>query len=469
MIFLFSILYTVHHYCARLQQKEISKLINQPIFDVLRGSTSRFVESWFFNYFSKNNLLIPNTPTHQQISERYRYTFEGAFVKKPIAGLHKNIAILDFRSYHISLMIAYNISPETITIDNVLEKQKDLEKEDKNYFYILGRKISKAKKGFVPKLIENLLNIRIPIKEKIKTMDKNTREYKNLYAKQYALKIILASTYGYMGYSGARWYCRDCLDILYHLVRTKIQETIEVFEKKGYPVIYSDTDSAFLHFDDLEKLKKDLKAVNDSLPSSMSLELENIFKSGIFVMSRDKEKAAKKKYALLSETGELKVKGFELVRRDWCGLVKETQRKVLEIVLEKEDPKLAIEYIKEVVNKLQNKEVPKSKLIIQSFVRKNINNYKTINPAMSALLDARKRGLTISNKDVVEYIITDSKAKTISEKARLAELVKERNYDVDYYLNNQLIPAIYSILEVFDISKDEILTGKKQTGLSQFF
>ena len=446
---------------------EISKLINQPIFEVLRGSTSRFVESWFFDYFTKNNLLIPDTPTQQQVSERYRYTFEGAFVKKPTAGLHKNIAILDFRSYHISLMIAYNISPETITLGENLENQKI--KEDDNYFYILGRKISKKKKGFVPKLISNLLDIRIPIKEKIKTLNKNTREYKNLYAKQYALKIILASTYGYMGYPGARWYCRDCLDILYYLVRTKIQETISVFEKKGYPVIYSDTDSAFIHYDDLNQLKIDLKEVNDSLPNSMSLELENLFKSGIFVMSRDGEKAAKKKYALLGVNGELKVKGFELVRRDWCGLVKDTQRKVLETILEKEDPKAAIEYVKTIVKNLQNREVPKSKLIIQSFVRKNINNYKTINPAMSALLDAKKRGLTLSNKDVVEYIITGVKGKTISEKAKLAELVEEKDYDIDYYLNNQLMPAVFSILEIFNISKDEILTGKKQTGLGEFF
>jgi len=435
---------------------EVSKLVHSPFFDILRTSAGQMVEKWFIDYFINHNLLIPNRPAQEEISERYRYTFEGAFVKDPIPGLHKNIVIVDFRSYHISLIMAYNISPETINVDNSGEE-------------ILGYKLSKKIKGFVPEILSDLLNIRIPIKEKIKTLDKNTTEYKTLYAKQYALKILLASTYGYMGFAGARWYCRSCLNIMYHLVRTKIQETISEFEKRGYQVIYGDTDSCFLHYDDLDKLNKDLEEINKTFPKSMSLELEDFFKSGVFVLSRDKEKAAKKKYALLKDNGELKIKGFEYVRRDWCGLVKDTQKKVLETVLEKEEPKEAIAYIKTVVKELQDRKVPNNKLVIQSFVHKSIANYKTINPAMAAMIDAKKKGKIIKTGEVIEYIITNQQNKTISEKARLAELTDEKDYDIDYYLNNQLIPAIYPILEVFNISKDELLTGKKQTGLGQFF
>jgi len=436
---------------------EISKLVHAPFCDILKTSAGAMVERLFIDYFVNNNQLFPNKPNSWKISERKKYTFEGAFVKKPVAGLHEDIAIVDFRSYHISLIIAYNISPETIV---------GISEENTNP--VLDKFIKKEPKGFVPKLLGSLLDIRISIKNKIKDFDKDSREYKSLFAKQFALKILLASTYGYMGFAGARWYCRDCLNVMYHLVRTKIQNTIKAFEDKNYTVIYSDTDSCFLHFKDLLKLKKDLEEINANLPKSMFLELEDIFKSGIFVLSRDGQRAAKKKYALLKEDGTLKIKGFEFVRRDWCPFVKDVQKKVLELVLEKKNPKDAIVLVKKAILDLQEKKIPLEKMIIQSFVHKNLNKYKIINPVMSAILDAKKRGVYLKPKEVIDYIITDKPYKSISEKARLVEFVKDKDYDVDYYLNNQLLPAVSSILEVFDISKDELLTGKKQKGLNDF-
>ncbi len=439
---------------------EVAKLIYVPVFDVLRSSAGALVEKWFISYYTKNNLLIPNKPTENEISERVRHTFEGAFVQPPLPGLHKNIAVVDFRSYHISLIITYNISPETIDLP-FSDKPEKTE--------ILGHFISTSPPGFVPTLLSSLLTMRIKVKNEMKKLTKGTQEYKRFYAQQYALKILLASTYGYMGFSGARWYCKNCLTIMYHLVRTKIQETIKVFEDKGYTVIYGDTDSCFIQYTSEAKLKDDLIEINDLLPKSMALELEDLFKTGIFVLARSEKKAAKKKYALLDFKGNLKIKGFEFVRRDWCPLVKETQKAVLSMVLEDENPKKAISFVKEVLLELQMRKIPNKKLIIQSFVHKKLGSYKTLNPAMSALIDAKKEGRQITTGNVIEFIITNKQGKTISEKSKFAEFVKEGDYDIDYYINNQLIPAIYPILEVFGISGDELLTGKKQNNLGAYF
>jgi len=438
---------------------EVSKLIYVPVFDVLRSSAGALVEKWFISYYTQKNLLIPNKPNEDEISERMRHTFEGAFVQPPLSGLHRNIAVVDFRSYHISLIITYNISPETIDL-SFSDKQEKTE--------ILGHYISPSPPGFVPTLLSSLLTLRIGVKDRMKKLTKGTGDYKRLYAQQYALKILLASTYGYMGFSGARWYCKNCLTIMYHLVRTKIQETIKVFEDKGYVVVYGDTDSCFIQYTNEEKLKEDLVEINDLLPKSMALELEDLFKTGIFVLARSEKKAAKKKYALLDFKGNLKIKGFEFVRRDWCLLVRETQKAVLSMVLEDENPKKAISFVKEVLLELQERKIPNKKLIIQSFVHKKLGSYKTLNPAMSALLDAKKVGRQITAGEVIEFIITNKQGKTISEKSRFAEFVSEGDYDIDYYINNQLIPAIYPILEVFGVTSDELLTGKKQKGLGDF-
>jgi DNA polymerase, archaea type len=436
---------------------EISKLICAPIYDVLRTSAGQMIEKLFiYNYFKKNK-LIEDKPNQNTISKRYQFSFTGAFVKDPIVGLHENIAIVDFRSYHISIIMAYNISPESINVSS------------NNFYKVLNYKISKDKKGFVPELLENFLNLRISIKDEMNKHKKDTQKYKTLYAKQYALKILLASTYGYMGFSGARWYCRPCLEIMYHLVRTKIQETISMFESLNYTVIYSDTDSCFIKFKDLQDLKKDVEKINQSLPKSMSLETEGLFKSGLFVMSRDKTKGAKKKYALLAEDDSLKIKGFEFVRRDWCPLVKETQKELFLILLKEKDVKKAVDFLRDVVFNLENRKIPLKKLILQGFIHKKTSNYKTKNPALSALLHAKKEGKNIKDKDLIEYIITNYSSKNISDKARIYLEDDSLEYDINYYLENQLLPAIVPILNVFNISKDELLTGKKQKGLNDFF
>ena len=64
-----------------------------------------------------------------------------------------------------------------------------------------------------------------------------------------------------------------------------------------------------------DEAKKFTEAVNQELPEGMELEFEGFFERGFFV--------TKKRYALIQEG---KVKGLELVRRDWAP-VQENARK----------------------------------------------------------------------------------------------------------------------------------------------
>ncbi len=62
------------------------------------------------------------------------------------------------------------------------------------------------------------------------------------------------------------------------------------------------------------------------------------------------------------------------------------------------------------------------------------------------------------------YIIT-SKPGSISQKAELYSLVKEGDYDVSYYINNQVLPAALRVLSALDIEEKELLGGGKQKKL----
>src|SRR3989344_9509968 len=98
-----------------------------------------------------------------------------------------------------------------------------------------------------------------------------------------------------------------------------------------------------------------LESLNSHLPGIMELELEEFFKRGLWVTTRAGKIGAKKKYALISEDKKLKIRGFETVRRDWCTLARETQNKVIRLILESGNEKKAIEYVKEVIAKVKKR------------------------------------------------------------------------------------------------------------------
>ena len=82
----------------------------------------------------------------------------------------------------------------------------------------------------------------------------------------------------------------------------------------------------------------------------------------------------------------------------------------------------------------------------------------------------KEQGLPINIGMLIEYYIAESE----SNKKRL--LVRERakmidepgKYDINYYLNNQIIPAVENIFEVFNINIRELADGKNQKKLFEF-
>ena len=186
-------------------------------------------------------------------------------------------------------------------------------------------------------------------------------EYEMLFARVQSLKILANSYYGYLAYPRSRWYSRECGESVTAWGRHFIQETMQKAEKLGFEVLYADTDSVFIvlgqksHDDALAFMKK----VNGELPGDMELELEGFYPRGVFVTRKNAEGAgAKKKYALIGEDGRIKIRGFELVRRDWSAIAKTTQRKVLEAILKHGSKEMAVKVVKDMIERLKEGKVP---------------------------------------------------------------------------------------------------------------
>lgn len=439
---------------------EISKLTSESISSSTRNSTSNMVEDLLLKESFKRGVIAENKPHEGEVNMRLNNPIKGGFVKEPISGLHENICVLDFASLYPSIIISHNISPETVNCEHKeCEKNKS---PDGTHFCI-------KEKGMFSEILENMLKQRLKLKrEHKKKIKEEGIDDKVLFAKQWALKIILNSVYGYLGYPRARWYSRESASATTAWARDYIHKTIKEAENEGYQVLYGDTDSVFLLMKD--KTKKDLEnfleEVNEKLPGTMELELDGYYKRGIFVTKKEGG-AAKKRYALMDEKDNLKIVGFEYVRRDWCKLAKETQKKVIELVLKKGEPEEAAKYVREIIKKLKDGNVPSSELAIITMLKRKVEDYDSIGPHVMAAKKAIERGKSIGVGSMLSFVITKGKEKqSISEKSELLEYAREGDYDNEYYIENQILPAVMKIISELGYTKDDLLHGGKQSGLS---
>ena len=205
-----------------------------------------------------------------------------------------------------------------------------------------------------------------------------------------------------------------------------------------------------------------LKYLNSTLPESMELEYEGFYRRGFFV--------SKKRYAVI-EDGEIIAKGLELVRRDWAPIVKKTQEAVLMAILKEGDSDKAISEVKKVLKNIKKGDVDKKEMIIHTQITKPLDQYKQVGPHVIAARKIEEHGIKVTRGTIVQYIITKGKG-SISQRAVPYEYSEGYAYDKDYYINNQLIPAIERIMYSFGYTKqdlEDMAKGEVQQSLDAFF
>lgn len=213
---------------------EIARLVKVPLFDANRTSYGQLVENFLIWNANEKGEVVPNRPRESERENRYKKgAIAGAYVHEPEKGMHEDIALLDFRSLYPTIIISHNIDPGTIDCECC--------KHSAERIGDTGHWFCEKRKGLIPDVLEDILNKRIKIKEKMKKLDKDSQEYSNLDNEQYALKILANSAYGYLAYRNARWYTREGAECVTFLGRMYIKKIMKIAEKKGLEVIYGDS------------------------------------------------------------------------------------------------------------------------------------------------------------------------------------------------------------------------------------
>jgi DNA polymerase elongation subunit (family B) len=423
---------------------EFSKIVKEPLFDITRDRMSSHVENYILHNLDRFNEIAEKRPVHDEIGERKaKGKYEGAFVFEPTPGLYENLVMFDFTSMYASVIVSYNLSKSTFI------------KEDKFV----------KKLGFFPEMLSEIIEKR---KKHKKEYAKNKSNL--LKARSNAYKLLANAAYGYQGFFGARYYCREAAAGTAAFAKANILKVIERIKKEGSKIIYSDTDSiAFLQEDKTKKeILRMLKNINSELPGIMELDLEDFYSRGLFVSKRTTKGGAKKKYALVDGEGKIKIRGFETVRRDWCRLARDLQSKVLSEILEEGNEKNALEYLKKIIEKINQREVDLEDLMIKTQLKKPINEYLAEGPHVVAAKKMESKDIPVSPGMVIKYFIGENggKGSRVGDRVFLPD--EKVNYDIDYYLDNQILPAVGNIFDVFGINIRDIADGHSQSSLGDF-
>jgi DNA polymerase elongation subunit (family B) len=434
----------------------ISRLTGEIPFDASRYSYSQLVEAYLMRKAVEDNVLIPNSPkTEEKEIRMTELPYKGAVVIEPKKGIHENIAVMDFRSLYPTIIISHSISPELLNCNHIECKEKNTAPETKNYFCI-------KKVGFIPKHLKFLIDRRRELKEKMRKVAKDSQEYKILDNEQYATKIISNAMYGYFGFIGARWYKRECGEATAAWGRFYIKKIMQMAKDFGLEIIYGDTDSVFVKKDGLnleeleEEAKKFVERINKELPGIIELEFRGVYIRGIFVAREKGETGAKKRYALLDINENIEIRGFETVRRDWCKLAKETQKKVLEIILKEKNPEKAVQFVNEIIKRLKEGKVDIEELAIYEQITKPLNRYEQIGPHVKAAMKAVERGKMVVEGSIIAFVITKGSG-SISDRAMPIEFVTREDYDTNYYIEHQILPAALRVLKALGYNEENIL------------
>lgn len=502
----------------------LARISNSVIQEVLSGGQTSMVEQLMTKEFNVRNRVMPIKPDDEEYDERDSDDegLKGGEVLEPIRGMHENVIMLDYKSLYPTIMMAYNLCYTSVVSPDADLKSLGLKEEDVYKTPSGGRFVKNTKyRGILPDILEGLLNKRSETKKMMRS-EKDEHELLALDATQLALKILLNSYYGYSGYARARLYSMDLANSVTAIGRLNIINTKDVIEKtirltfvydgKAWTeeelvehgknpferdvilirptVIYGDTDSVFVHCtpDEGREFKENVltsemitlvgnklaSIINSKLPRPMELEFEAYARRIVLI--------AKKRYAmwLFEIAGEgkwrdqIKVKGMETVRRDWCELTSDTQNRILELVLIEGDVDAAVKYVRKVINDLKNidfNENPEMMdlLILTKNYSKKSSNYKNKQPHTSVVEKIQKRtGVETPIGTRVPFVIVAGKG-LFADRAEDPKYVIENNLplDVDYYINKQILPPVVRILEVLGVDEN-MIEGYQQTGLFDF-
>ena len=452
---------------------ELARLAKIPVQRMARTSPGTAITSMQLDRAFQDDILIP---WRKGEPERFKTAWDllvadkGGLVFQPKLGIFEDVAEIDFASMYPTIMAIHNISPETVLCGCCQNRRVP----EANYT------ICEKREGIVPKTLKPILARRAWLKKKAKEVeggkwkvkggdnppsppfskgglggvgiDCEKRETYN--RKQTALKWMLVTCFGYLGYRNARFGKIEAHEAVTAFGREKLLQAKEICEEEGFELLHAITDSLWIHKSDLreEEVLELCRKISEATGIAMSL--EGVYRWMAFLPSKgNPESPVANRYFGLFKSGKIKARGLSFRRGDMPPLIQEAQIRMIEVLSETKNmndyrskiPKI-LDLLLEYSLMLKNGQTKKEDLAIGKRISQEPNEYKVDSLTALAAQQLEDVGIPIHPGEKVRYVIKDALSKDKGERVRPFPLVgPDDTYDVKKYLE-MLLKATEEIL-----------------------
>ena len=360
-------------------------------------------------YVAKNSRVVGN-----------EQSYRGAFVKEPIAGVHRYVGYFDFASMYPNIIIHNRI---------------DIDGFDGEV---------------VPAILRKFLDLRAEYKGLYK--QKGDKKYD---VKQKVFKVLANSMYGVFGNKYWRYKNYKKAETVTGKGRELFKRLEDFVEQYGLQVVYGDTDAVFVKLDKAKNVEAFAKLIEDEINDVLapfSVKLEAIFDKIIFFSAGNK--AVKKRYIGMTIDGDWVWRGVEKRRSDWCRLAKVVQEEVVKMILVEGKGKDEVyEYLADIKKRLFEGEFDEMLVVAKSY--KDLEEYKTNQPHVRALRKALEKNIPLQGK--ISYVWVGDDVEPLGGSNSIEKFKRRLNYT--YYWSNVIYPPVKRIIEAVWGSRQQKLWG----------
>jgi DNA polymerase I len=373
--------------------------------------------------------------------------YKGAIVLQPVKGLHHDVYLFDVTSLYPTMIILYNLSPETVNCHcckNRLDARVQFSHEIMNDFRHLPNEgyywICKQRRGLFAKKLEELTEQRILYKKAGQNVESQ------------AIKAIINSGYGVFGYQYFKYYDPMVAELVTAFGRDTLIKMQSIATELGFVVLYGDTDSLFLN---------NLESINDAqqfidkckLKLGIAVEHEKTFIILILV--------GKKHYVgILSDPNrEPIIKGMEGIKSDRPEFIHRVFRQLVDDIKNNTDP---IPKLRQAFHQLDSRQIPAEQLAISLVLRKNPEDYTQIckQRILGTKLGLHKNDTLVYHKCDKQEIIHDP----VTNKDVLRMIHESENaMDISYAeYKDMLVKSVKDVLDILGYDIEIELLNKQK-------
>ena len=373
--------------------------------------------------WKKNHPEQPKTMAELACADR------GGYICDPQVGVHENVAEVDFISLYPSIMVKYNISPESL--DCPCCPGSKLAIRGLPYHFC------QRQEGIVPTSLRSLLATRRVCKALSHSSDDHYKKVADV------LKWLLVCSFGYQGYRNARYGRIECHEAIQAAARETMVTSIELAEEAGYRVLHGIVDSLWL-----QGPRKGLPALvgRISKATGLFLALEALYRWIVFLPNRTTGQGSLTHYYGLKVTGQVKYRGIELRQHDTPAYHQRAQQALLAALaragtvadFHQRIPE-AVAVLRDHAGPLRRGEVDPRELLMRRRLTRSLEAYHNFTDNSAAQEQLLEAGIEARPGQRVRYLVANTRGRTHLERVRIEQLMRgDETYDRAYYYKTLL-------------------------------